>query len=95
MLRERKLLPKRLKLMAKYEKLCVHKGKKYITFFLFNIYYFLFCWVFFAAHRLSLAVVSGDHSSLWCSGFIMQSLLLLQSTGCRHVGFSSCILGAQ
>ena len=41
MLRERKLLPKRLKLMAKYEKLCVHKEKKYITFFCLT--FIIFC----------------------------------------------------
>ena len=70
MLRERKLLPKRLKLMAKYEKLCVHKEKKTHHIFLFNIDYFLFCWVFFAAHRLALIVATGRSTlSLWCVGF--------------------------
>ena len=39
------------------------------------------CWVFIAACRLSLVVVSGGYS-LWCAAF---SLLLSWSTG-----FSSC-----
>ena len=29
-------------------------------------------------------------SSLWCAGFSSRWPLLLQSTGCRHTGFSSC-----
>ena len=31
----------------------------------------------------------GGHSFLWCAGFSVQWLLLLQSTGSRHSGFSS------
>ena len=30
------------------------------------------------------------YSSLQCSGSLLQWLLLLQNTGCRHMGFSSC-----
>jgi len=37
-------------------------------------------------HRLSLLAVSGGYSSLWYSVFSLQWLLLLQSTGSRHVG---------
>lgn len=58
MLRERKLLPKMLKLMATYENLCVHRGKQIHHIFWFKIY-FLFCWVFIAAQGLSLVAVSG------------------------------------
>ena len=47
-------------------------------------------WVFVVAHGLSLAAVSRGYSSLRCAGFSLQWLLLLQSTGSRHVGFSSC-----
>ena len=72
-----------------------------IKFFLFLIYpifkiciylfiYFLLCWVFVAACGLPLVAVSGGSSSLWCAGFSLWWLLLLQSTGSRHVGFSSC-----
>ena len=32
---------------------------------------------------------------LWSMGFSLRWLLLLQSTGCRHVGFSSCGIRAQ
>ena len=43
----------------------------------------------------SLVATSGDYSSLRCTGFSLQWLLLLQSTGSRHVGFSSCGTRAQ
>ena len=55
-----------------------------------NFFYFWLCWVFIAARRLSLVVVSGGYSSLQCAGFSLRWLLLLRSTGPRHVGFSSC-----
>ena len=61
--------------------------------FLFIYFYFWLRWVFIAARRLSLAAASGGYTSLWCAGFSLWWLLLLQSTGSRHVGFSSC--GAQ
>ena len=64
-------------------------------FYLFIYVYFWLHWVFFAAHRLSLVAASGDYSSLRCMGFSLQWLLLLQSMGSRHVGFSSCGTGAQ
>ena len=47
-------------------------------------------WVFVAARGLSLVAVSGGYSSLWCTGFSLRWLLLLQSTGSRPAGFSSC-----
>ena len=34
--------------------------------------------------------MSGGYSALWCAGFSLRWLLLLQSTGSRHAGFSSC-----
>ena len=59
-------------------------------FYLINLFiYFWLCWVFVAAHRLSLVVASGGYSLLWCMGFSLQWLLLLQGTGSRHVGFGS------
>ena len=39
---------------------------------------------------LSLVAASGGYSSLHCVGFSLRWLLLLQSTGSRSVGFSSC-----
>ena len=48
-----------------------------------------------AVHGLSLVAVSGGYSSLQCAGFSLQWLLLLQSTGSRHTGFSSCGTWAQ
>ena len=42
-------------------------------------------WVFVAACGLSLVAASGGYSSLWCAGFSLRWLLLLQSTGSRAV----------
>ena len=39
---------------------------------------------------LSLVAASRGYSSLWCTGFSLQWLLLLWSSGSRHAGFSSC-----
>ena len=54
------------------------------------------CWVFVAACRLSLITVAGA-TLLWCSGFSLQRLVLLRSTGCgartslvAACGLSSC-----
>ena len=55
-------------------------------FIYFIYFYFWLCWVFFAARGLSLVVVSGGYSSLWCAGSSLRSLLLLQSTGSRRAG---------
>ena len=38
----------------------------------------------------SLVVASRGYSSLWCAGFSLWWLLLLQSSGSRSAGFSSC-----
>ena len=43
-----------------------------------------------AVRRLSLAVASGVYSLSRCADFTLRWLLLLWSTGFRHVGFSSC-----
>ena len=43
----------------------------------------------------SLVAASGGYSSLRCMGFSLGWLLLLQSTGSRHAGFSSCGTWAQ
>ena len=48
---------------------------------IFFYFYFLLRWVFVAAHGLSLVAASRDYSSLWCVGFSLRWLLLLQSTG--------------
>ena len=63
-------------------------------YFLKFIYFWL-RWVFIAAHGLSLVAVSGGYSSLRCTGFSLQWLLLLWSTGSRRTGFSSCGTWAQ
>ena len=56
---------------------------------------FIYFWVFVAAHRLSLVVVSRGHSWLQCVGLSLLWLLLLHSTDSRDVGFSSCSTRAQ
>ena len=55
-----------------------------------SVFFFWLRCVFVAACRLSLVVVSGAYSSLWCVGFSLRWLLLLWSTGSRRVGFRSC-----
>ena len=64
---------------------------KYIYLFI----YFWLHWVFIAARGLSLVVASGGYSLLWCAGFSLWWLLLLQSTGSRRAGFGSCGTWAQ
>ena len=39
---------------------------------------------------LALFAASGGYTLLQCTGFSLQWLLLLQSMGSRHAGFSSC-----
>ena len=51
--------------------------------------YFWLCWALTAAHGLSPVAVSGGCSLLQCSGFSLRWLLLLWSTGSRHMGFRS------
>ena len=60
-----------------------------------SIFFFFFwlCWVFVV--DFSLVVVSRDYSSLWCTDFSLQWLLLLWSTVSRHTGFCSCGTWAQ
>ena len=54
-----------------------------------------FHWVFVAVHGIFLVVASGDCSSLPCTGFALQWLLLLQSRDSRSMGFSSLSMQAQ
>ena len=77
--------------------------------FIYLFTYLSLHWVFVAACRLSLVLASRGYSSLWCMGFSLQwllllwsmgsrltgLLLLLQSTGAGHEGFSSCGTRAQ
>ena len=48
------------------------------------------CWVFLAAHGLSLAAASGGYSSQWCPSFSSGNVSCygVQALGC--LGFSSC-----
>ena len=69
---------------------------EYSGLFLFFINLFNFGYVGSSLlHRLSLVVVRRGYSSLWCTGFSLWWLLLLQSSGSRHTGFSSCGTRAQ
>ena len=52
--------------------------------------YFWLSWIFVAACGLSLVAASGGYCSLWCAGFSLRWLVLLQSTSSRLAGFSSC-----
>ena len=53
--------------------------------FIYFIYFWL-CWVFVAAHGLSLVAASGGYSLLRCAGFSLRWLLFLRSTGSRRTG---------
>ena len=62
-------------------------------YFILKIYLFIYFWLrwgFVAASGLSLVVASRGYPSLGCAGFSLRWLLLLQSMGSRHAGFSSC-----
>ena len=56
----------------------------------FRCIYFWSCWVFVAAHGLSLVEKSRGYFSLQCVGFSLRRLLFLWSTGSRLSGFSNC-----
>ena len=62
---------------------------KLSIYYYFMIIFWLWC-VFVAVCGLFLVAASGGYSSLWCMDFSLWCFLLLQSTGSRHVGFSSC-----
>ena len=64
----------------------------YIYINLFIIYLFIFGCVGSSLLRTGFLLVAASrgYSSLWCTGFSLQWLLLLQSTGSRRAGFSSC-----
>ena len=64
--------------------MCLSLHSFFFNLFILFIYFWL-CWVFVAAHGLSLVAVSGDYSSLRYTGLSLRWLLLLQS-----MGFSSC-----
>ena len=55
-----------------------------ITYFLAALGLRCCAWAF------SSCGASRGYSSLWCVGFSLRWLLLLQSTGSKHAGFSSC-----
>ena len=67
----------------------------YLFIFLNLFFYFWLCWFYIAARGLSLVAGSRGYSSLWCAGFSLRWLLLLQSTGSRCTVFSSCGTWAQ
>ena len=68
---------------------------KFIYLFIYLLTYLWLRWVFVAVRGLSLVAASGGYSSLQFTGFSLQWLLLLQSTGSRCMGFSSCGSRAQ
>ena len=71
---------------------CLLYNRYLITTFFLNL---CVCWVFLAVCGLSLVVVIGGCTSLWCVDFSLQLLLLLRNTGSRCVGFSNWGPGAQ
>ena len=69
-------------------------GKPFFLFFNKFIYFWL-PWVFVAVRGLSLVAAGGGYSSLWCAGFSLWWLLLLQSMGSRHAGSVVVACGLQ
>ena len=51
---------------------------------------FWLCWVFVASRAFSLVAAIWGYSLVWCAGFSLQWLLLLQSMGSRACGLRSC-----
>ena len=72
--------------------LCIHTPVAFILFIYLFKFYFIFGCVGSSLPRagFSLFVESGGYSLLRCAGFSLRWLLLLQSTGSRRAGFSSC-----
>ena len=58
----------------------------FYKFIYFIYFYFWLHWVFVVARGLSLVAASGGYSWLPCEGFSLRWLLLLRSTGSKHVG---------
>ena len=59
-------------------------------YYLFMVVLGLLCWAqaFSSLGEWGLLLI-------WCMGFLLQCLLLLQSSGSRHADFSSCGVWAQ
>ena len=68
----------------------VNRHSFFLKFIYFIYYLFLAVLGLRCYHGLSLVAVSGGYSSLWCTGFSLRWLLLLESTGSRCANFSSC-----
>ena len=64
----------------------------FVCLFVFNFIYFWLCQVFFASRAVSPVAVRGGFSLVVVYGLLVAWVLLLQS---RHLGFSSCNVGAQ
>ena len=90
------LVHKCLRLLGRLDKcVSIFFFEDLILLCFFKFIYFWLHWVFVAARGLSSVAVSGGYSSLRCAGFSSWWLLLLWSTGSRHVGFSSCDMRAE
>ena len=63
--------------------------------YIIHFFFLIGCTGFVAVLRLSLVVASRGYCLLPCSGFSLQWLLLLWSTGFRHMSFNSCSMWAQ
>ena len=77
-------------------------GPHYLFLLLFFFFWlFIYLSLFLAALGLHYFIQNSSSCSkwgllfVWCEGFSLWCLLLLQSTGSRHVGFSSCSLQAR
>ena len=79
-------------LLGHTETTCLQKSSASDSYYLTQ-HLFIYLWlhgVFVAACRLSLVAVSRDYASFRCLNILLQRLLLFQSRGSRHTGFSTC-----
>ena len=98
------LFPFRLLQNIEQSSLCYTVGPCWLSILFYFIYlyklihlfiYFWLCWVFVSACRLSLVAARGGYSLLRCVVFSLRWPLLMQRTGSRHAGCSSCGMQAQ
>ena len=60
--------------------LCIPWSLGHFIFLLLFVYFWL-CWVFFAAHRLSLVAASGDYSLVAVRGLLIEVASLVELSG--------------
>ena len=78
-----------MKLQDSYYLLLYISSQNYLSIFFLAVLGLHWC------EGFSPVAANGGYFSLWCSGFSLRWLLLLQSTSSRNVGFTSCKVWAR